>query len=153
MSKRKNRSKAPNLPQSTLERARQQAEDQTTAVEPAAPEPVASTSAVHHAPESAPLSTPSAPRPQVSAARREEPKGKRAPAVRRRSDAGDPIEYRARKKELDSDGIARLLAHPTKVVTEAELRERYRYVLNDLRSMAVLAAILVVVLVAAARFL
>jgi hypothetical protein len=56
-------------------------------------------------------------------------------------------------EELSQDVIAELLEHPTKTVTEAELREAYAYVIHDLRSMAILAAALVVALIALAQVL
>ncbi len=42
--------------------------------------------------------------------------------------------------------IEEALRHPTKFVTEGELREQYNHVIVDIRSMAVLAAGLIVVL-------
>lgn len=56
---------------------------------------------------------------------------------------------RKRKKgeTLDGVDIARLLANPTKEVTEADLRKQYSYVLADLRNMGILAAILFGVLI------
>jgi len=56
---------------------------------------------------------------------------------------------RKRKKgeTLDGADIARLLANPTKEVTEADLRKQYSYVLADLRNMGILAAILFGVLI------
>ncbi len=61
-------------------------------------------------------------------------------AARARVDEGD-IEKMAR------DEVKYLLAHPTKIVTEDELRREYVHVVADLRSMGILAAILVVVLI------
>jgi hypothetical protein len=61
---------------------------------------------------------------------------------------------RERKHDaLSQQVIAELLEHPTKIVTEAELRRDYSYVIFDLRSMAALAAALVVALVVLAQVL
>jgi hypothetical protein len=54
---------------------------------------------------------------------------------------------------LDQETIADILAHPTKFVSEDELRSEYAYVLNDIRSMALLALGLVVLLVVLASVL
>lgn len=146
MSKRKNRSKSPNLPKETLDRARQQAEQPAPEVDDTE-EPE-----VQEVEPEAPVQAVPVPKP---APRTEQPKSPRVtqPSSRRRNDA-QPVQYTARKKtEMDTQAIGRILAHPTKIVTEAELRERYGYVLRDLRSMAILAAILVVVLVVLAQIL
>lgn len=57
------------------------------------------------------------------------------------------------KDTLDQSMIADILAHPTKTVTEDELRQAYTYVLNDLRSMGLLAASLIVLLFVLAQVL
>lgn len=54
---------------------------------------------------------------------------------------------------LSSEKVAELLENPTKIVTEAELRQQYSYVERDLRNMGVLALGLVVFLVLLATFL
>lgn len=54
---------------------------------------------------------------------------------------------------LPQELINELLANPTKVVTEDDLRRDYSYVIADLRSMALLAVALVVLLVALALIL
>ena len=54
---------------------------------------------------------------------------------------------------LDQEMLADILAHPTKVVTEEELRKDYSYVLADIRNMAILAASLFVLLVVLATVL
>lgn len=55
--------------------------------------------------------------------------------------------------ELSQEVITELLEHPTLTVTEEELRKDYGYVVADLRSMGVLAAVLIVALVALAQIL
>ncbi len=75
--------------------------------------------------------------------------------ARRLSDEGrDDVRATERKPSaaaaLPQEVINELLANPTKVVTEDDLRRDYSYVIADLRSMALLAAALVVLLVALA---
>ena len=129
MSKRRRRKTAPNLPEETLARARQQAAqidgDDQLETEP-------ETGA-----EDAPVV-----------------EEKRRPRKRRRERL-EPVELAKNKTngELDSATIAELLANPTKFVTEEELRDEYTYVLQDLRGMGILAGVLFVALVLAAQFL
>jgi hypothetical protein len=54
---------------------------------------------------------------------------------------------------LPQEMINELLANPTKVVTEEDLRRDYSYVIADLRNMALLSVALVVLLVALALLL
>lgn len=46
----------------------------------------------------------------------------------------------ARRKAMTHEEIAEILANPTKMVSEEELRAQYGFVLADLRSMGILAA-------------
>ncbi len=46
----------------------------------------------------------------------------------------------ARRKSMTHEEIAEILANPTKIVSEEELHAQYGFVLNDLRSMGLLAA-------------
>ncbi len=88
-----------------------------------------------------PYKTVSSARRRIQQEVQEERDGGEVP--RRRS-----MERRSRDENgLNSDMITEALRNPTKTVTEAELREQYSHVLTDLRSMGVLAAGLVVVLV------
>lgn len=57
------------------------------------------------------------------------------------------------ESSLDQSMLADILAHPTKEVSEAELRQEYSYVTRDIRSMAILAASLIVLLVVLATVL
>jgi hypothetical protein len=57
------------------------------------------------------------------------------------------------EERIDQATLAQILAHPTKDVSEEELRQEYGYVVADLRSMGVLAASLMVLLVALATLL
>lgn len=54
----------------------------------------------------------------------------------------------SRKEEKhDISYIRNRLANPTRMVSEAQLKAEYGYVINDLRSMGILAALLIVALV------
>jgi hypothetical protein len=64
-----------------------------------------------------------------------------------------PQERKSAANQLDQETIADILANPTKIVTEEELRSEYTYVLNDIRSMGLLALGLVVLLVVLASVL
>ncbi|MFN8563563.1 MAG: hypothetical protein U0703_18545 [Anaerolineae bacterium] len=55
--------------------------------------------------------------------------------------------------ELSQEVVAELLEHPTLTVSEDELRRDYSYVVADLRSMALLAAGLIITLVVLAQIL
>lgn len=133
MSKRKNRNQSPNIPQSTLERARQQLGGDAsesvaaveTKVEKAAPVVAEKVEAV---------ARPRATRPA-------RPAGAPARTTSRKEDKHDMAYIRAR------------LANPTRVVTEDQLKQEYGYVIKDLRWMGGLAAILVVALVVIEKLL
>jgi hypothetical protein len=58
-----------------------------------------------------------------------------------------------REARIDQSTLAEILAHPTKEVSEDELRQQYSYVVADLRSMGLLAASLMVLLVVLATLL
>lgn len=124
MSRRRNRKGSPNIPQDILERARQQIAQQEQATgEESAPE-------------------------AVSAPERSQPHRPR------RREGLQPV--RLGEKQIDPNDpetVRRLLANPTKIVTEDELRQEYSYVLADLKSMGLLAAALVVALIAMAQLL
>ena len=60
---------------------------------------------------------------------------------------------KSQNSALDQTKIADILAHPTKEVSEQELRQAYTYVVNDLRSMGLLAASLMVLLFVLAQVL
>jgi hypothetical protein len=76
---------------------------------------------------------------------RERRAGRTTPSAERRSNQS--------QEEYSSETISNLLRHPTRTVTEAQLREEYSYVLTDLRSMAIVSAGLVVLLVLLAQVL
>lgn len=153
MSKRKNREGAPNLPQETLERARRQAAidrgelpaEPAPAPEPvreAAPKPVATTTT--KATAANPYRTvPARQRRAVSSVR----------SADRRARGNQLAGTRSRSSELDAETISDLLDNPTIVVTEAELKAEYGFIVADLRNMFLLAAALMVLLVVLATVL
>jgi hypothetical protein len=136
MSKRRNRKNAPNIPQETLERARQQIAQQQTG-EPAADEPESEEIVAAPIPV-AKVDSP-ARKPTRKPRRRETLEG-----VRLGEKRINPNDTEATRERLDN---------PTKVVTEAELRQGYSYVLADLRSMGLLAAVLIVAMIVLAQIL
>jgi len=127
--RRRKKSNKPNIPQATLERAREQAGL------PPEDEPESDTAADEVTASAAP------PKPAASPKRRN----------RRISDA--QLEKAKQKGDMDQAMVADLLMNPTKDVTEEELHQDYAYVLQDLRNMGVLAAALLVLLVVLAQLL
>lgn len=128
MSKRKNRkSAAPNLPKETLNRARQEA-----GLIPLSDD--AEEEAVEEAVEAVVVA-------QAPELKRRDSLQPAAP--KRKTRRKQQITY----EEMTPEEVAEALANPTITVTEEALREQYSYVLNDLRSMAVLSAILFVALI------
>jgi hypothetical protein len=146
MSKRKNRkTSSPNLPDSVLERARQQLNEENGEAEE--PKAAAKPAPVKAAPAKAEPST-----KRASSSATPYP----ATANRRADRERDPLPSRASRSKVDTsdhDYIREKLAHPTRIVTEAELRHDYTYVVRDLRSMGLLAAGLLVALVVLAQLL
>lgn len=137
MSKRKNRNQSPNIPQSTLDRARQQlgqAADEGP-VE-AAPE-VKAEKVVQAAPKAEPVVSPA--RPDVERRAR--------PARTGTSTTRSPRSTSRKDEKHDISYIRARLANPTRMVTEADLKAEYGYVIKDLRAMGILASILVIALV------
>jgi hypothetical protein len=134
MSKRKNRKKnRANIPSETLQRARQEAgleaaEQEETEAVPAdeTPEPVA---------ERAPVA-------EEAPARATASRSAGAASTRRKQRTGK-LKY----EEMTREDVVYLLEHPTKTVSTEELHRDYSYVIADLRSMAILAAILFVTLI------
>ena len=116
----KRRRKKPNISQAVLDQARQGSVDQAPAEEESAQ------------PEAVPAQ---ASTPATSRTRRR--RALQSAQLDRRKDDGD----------LAADYVADLLANPTKVVTEADLRADYGFVIKDLRNMGILAAGLFIALV------
>lgn len=116
----KRRRRKPNISQTVLEQARQGAVDEgSAAASPAAPS-------------------------SVSAAATPTPK---QPPRRRRALQSAQLERRKDEGALDAEYVAELLANPTKVVTEDDLRADYGFVIKDLRNMGILAACLFIALI------
>jgi outer membrane biosynthesis protein TonB len=148
MSKRKNRSVSPNLPQEALERARRQiAEERGETVEPEKP-------VQQQKPAPPPKPAPAAPYRPVT-----ETRSRRAPepvavssgrVSQRRAARRD--ETNGKPEALDMETVRYHLQHPTKIVTPEELRQQYGYVASDLRRIGLLAAALIVVLIVIAQF-
>jgi hypothetical protein len=139
MSKRR-RKKKPNLPEATLRRARRQAglddaDDTQKDDTPDTPD----------TPEDSDRSSDSESQtPSEKTVER---------AARRRRLSPVQLERSRQRGELDVDVIEDMLANPTDIVPEEQLREEYGHVLVDLRNMGILAAILMVVLVGLAQFI
>jgi hypothetical protein len=140
MSKRRNRKGTPNIPQDILERARQQIAQQEAA----------SAETGESAEGAAPVSTTVTSAAAVTSAEGVQPLRARP----RRRERMQPARLGEKKMDPnDPETVQQLLANPTKIVTEDELRQEYGYVLSDLRSMGILAAGLVVALVIMAQLL
>jgi hypothetical protein len=133
MSKRKNRNQSPNIPQSTLNRARQQLGQAADEI------PV----------EASPEVKIEKPVPTI--VERAEPVVSARPAAERRARparTGTSTRSSSRKDDKhDISYIRQRLANPTRIVTEADLKAEYGYVINDLRFMGILATLLVIALV------
>ena len=146
MSKRKNRSSAPNIPQATLDRARQQlAGDAAPA--PTSAEPV---EAVEAEAKPEPVKAASVPSSRVAAQRAAGSTRSRANANRRVQSAQSKG---GRKDQMDTQIVKNRLLHPTRIVTEAQLHEEYGYVVSDLRTIAIIAVAMVVLMVVLAQIL
>ena len=115
--------KKPNIPESAMEHARQSADDTSSATTP---------------------DTPAAPA-QATAEK---------PRRRRRDLQSATLEKRKKSNtQLDAAFVADMLANPTKVVTEEDLKADYGFVIKDLRNMGILAAVLFVFLIGASLVL
>jgi len=141
MAKRRRKKNKPNIPQATLERARQQAGlDPSEEVEDQPQTEAVQADDLDDSPKSEPeaVATPSKP---------ERPR-------RRRSKVSPAQLDKAKKRgELDQQMMNEMLINPTVEVSEEQLHQEYAYVLKDLRNMGVLAAALLVLLVVLAQFI
>ena len=144
MSKRKKKSTSgPDLPQAALERARKQSRGEEVEQDAVEEKPKAPEKKVERRVESRTTQGPTA------ASRRAA-----APTTTRRPQQPASAQRRTSKeKTLSNAMIQDMLEHPTKYVSEEQLREEYGFVLADLRSMALLSATLFVVLVILAQFI
>lgn len=136
MSKRKNRAGGPSIPRETLERARRQAGLEQASDSAPEPEPEPEVPAAEN-----PFRT-------ISASQRRAQR-----AVRSGGRTSEPSRRTRAADKLDQESVAHLLHNPTRFVSEEELRRDYSYVLSDLRSMGLLAAGLVALLVVLAQVL
>ena len=152
MSKKKKKNQSPNIPQATIERTQQQVgqagnrvvEDVKQATEQVSESVEEAADEVGF--QVKPVSvTPLTPPVRRVRAVRTAPGGSSRPATNRSAPKKDP--------KTDTAYIRSRLANPTRFVTEAELKAEYGYVISDLRTMGILAAILVVVLFLLERFL
>lgn len=154
MSKRKNRDRAPNIPQETLERARQQAEiAENVEQQNSKKSDIAPSEAAARVQETLRVSeTSGLSREQRRAAQGVNP-ARRRPASSGLPDAAPRPRRKRNADELTVAEIEELLANPTKTVTEAELHAHYGYVLKDLRNMGILAAASFIFLIVLAQIL
>lgn len=118
----KRRRRKPNISQTVLEQARQGVVDQGSA-------------------DAAPTRESSGP-PSAAGAASSGP-----PPRRRRALQAAQLERRKDEGALDAEYVAELLANPTKLVTEDDLRADYGFVIKDLRNMGILAAGLFIALI------
>ncbi len=120
----KRRRRKPNISKAVLDQARQGAVDEGSAeVSPAAASSAAATTLT------------------------------KQPPRRRRALQSAQLERRKDEGALDAEYVAELLANPTKVVTEDDLRADYGFVIKDLRNMGILAACLFIALIIASLIL
>lgn len=70
------------------------------------------------------------------------------PRRRRRDLQSTQLDKRKSEGALDAEYVAEMLANPSKVVSEEDLRADYSFVIQDLRNMGMLAAALFAALVA-----
>lgn len=118
----KRRRRKPNISQTVLEQARQGVVDQGSA-------------------DAAPTRESSDPAPAAGTAMPKQP------PRRRRALQAAQLERRKDEGALEAEYVAELLANPTKVVTEDDLRADYGFVIKDLRNMGILAAGLFIALI------
>ncbi|NWG16523.1 MAG: hypothetical protein HXY41_07795 [Chloroflexi bacterium] len=153
MSKRKNRSVSPNLPQDALERARRQiAEERGETSQPE--KPAQAKPAAPPKPTTLPKAAPAVPYRPVTETRSRRPPERAALSAGRVSErrAARRDDTNGKPEQLDMETVRYHLMHPTKIVTPEELRRQYGYVASDLRRIGLLAAGLIVVLIVIAQF-
>ncbi len=118
----KRRRRKPNISQTVLEQARQGVVDQGSA-------------------DAAPTRESNGPAPASGAAAAGQP------PRRRRALQAAQLERRKDEGALDAEYVTELLANPTKLVTEDDLRADYGFVIKDLRNMGILATGLFIALI------
>jgi hypothetical protein len=125
VAKRRN-SSSPNIPEETLRRAREQAQDGNETEQPRQANYTYSKS---------------------RAERRADLRAAESGAPRRRIQTDESGRRTRRVEEITPEYVAQMLANPTKVVTEEQLHQQYGYVLADLRNMFILAGALFAALI------
>jgi hypothetical protein len=151
VSKRRRKSSSPNLPMETLERARLQAQQ---AREDAGLDDEEDSEEEDDAPATVvPAARASVENRQRRDERDQRRRSRRTSIASTSGRQAEPRQFSKRKSGADAGYVANMLLHPTKFVSEAELHQEYGYVIADLRSMFLLAAALLVVLVALAFIL
>lgn len=137
MSKRKNRNQPISISktQTTLDRALEEASD-------AANEPDETNEPIDNTPV---IQFREAPRVEVE--RRPRTSTSRTTGSRTGSRPATSARSSRKEEKHDISYIRNRLANPTRIVSEAQLKAEYGYVINDLRSMGILAALLIVALV------
>ncbi len=126
MAKKRTRKK-PNIPQAAIEQARQD-------------------SGIEETPNSSDSDSPSASSASATESTQSTP-SKPTRSRRRGRDLNAKLNKRKGDNGYDAAYIAEQLANPTKVVSEAELKEDYGFVIKDLRNMGILAGVLFVALI------
>lgn len=131
MTKRRRKKNKPNIPQATLERAREQAgvtSDEEDVVEE---------------------------QPEAVAVAISKPTNDAPAKPRRRRSRVSPaqLDKAKQKGDINQNMMIELLVNPTIEVTEEQLHQEYSYVLKDLRNMGLLAAALLVLLIGLAQFI
>jgi hypothetical protein len=148
MSKRRNRKQSPNLPPEMLERARQQLAQQEGGSDDAV--------------EEVNVAAPAQPEPKVEVVKSPEvrlatAKSAAANARARSSRRGglQPAQSRGERKtdQTDTKYVRSRLANPTRFVTQDQLREEYSYVVHDLRTMGILAVVLLIAMIVIEKLL
>lgn len=154
MSKRKNRSTSPNLPQEALERARRQISDGQNEedVQPA-PEPMVEEKPKPVAQAKPAVNKPYRPVTETRSTRMTPTTVSAGRVSRRRANEPGQGKRRDDSEQYDMKVVRYRLEHPTKVVTQEELRAEYGYVVQDLRRIAVVSAGLIVTLIVIALIL
>lgn len=132
MSKRKNRTSAPNIPQETLERARRQASGED--VDADAPKDFSYAETAERS------RTRAERRAESGMSKRNRPP---TPVTLTAAQMGTGRVRSTRKRdEYSIEEMDEMLNSPTKTVSVEQLRKDYGYVIADIRSMAILAGLL-----------
>lgn len=150
--RKRKKSNKPNIPQATLDRAREQAGlAPAEEVEEIQDEVISSDEAVDSS--EAVAETPASLGDIVREQKTEKPAKAERPRRRRSKVSAAQLEKAKQKGNVDNEMVTELLLNPTIEVSEEQLHNEYGYVLKDLRNMGILAAVLLVLLVGLAQFI